>query len=141
MVCIKDSPTSQEFQLETPFKVLYSVYALRTCLDQQLQNVEATLCISTHERRTNIVQGSIDQELIVHGVQRLAAALIAIGSPSLSDVTQVELVMSASLVECLKKFLKGDSTSTAPSTRLTTETPQNQSLLTSLQPISLMRQP
>ena len=39
MVCVKDSPLGLIFPLETPFKVLYSIYALRTCLEQQLQNV------------------------------------------------------------------------------------------------------
>ena len=44
LVCAKGSPIEDVFPRQSPFKILYSVYALQSCLERQLRNVRLRDC-------------------------------------------------------------------------------------------------
>lgn len=90
-----------------PFKILYSVYALKTCLLHQLQNVCLLHALGWTERRAKASQGTASQGFICRGVQLLATTLITPGLTSGTLDSEVDLSITAGLVDCVLRFLKG----------------------------------
>lgn len=90
-----------------PFKILYSVYALKTCLLHQLQNVCLLLALARTEKRTKASQGTASQAFICRGVQLLATTLTTPGLINGTLDSEVDLSITAGLVDCVLRFLKG----------------------------------
>lgn len=88
LVCARKATVEEIFPKESPFKILYAVYALKSCLTRQLQN------------------GSISHQFISQGTRLLAEVWTTfdiIGKPPQDDV---DLMTAAGLVDCMLSFLR-----------------------------------
>lgn len=88
LILSKDTALEAIFPPTAPFKILYSVYALRTCLVQQTQNGPASVDF-TH-----------------HGIQSLSATLSTLNLNIGSHGAEVDIAVALGLVDCLLTFLK-----------------------------------
>jgi len=106
LVSDESTPIALAFPPDAPFKTLYSVYALKSYLSQQLQDVRLLVRL-VHSQNTDICQGTIGHASIRHGVRSTVAALLANRLSSASGINRTEVTIAVSLIECLMKFLKG----------------------------------
>ncbi|MCJ1245998.1 hypothetical protein MMC30_003202 [Trapelia coarctata] len=88
LVSDESTPIAISFPPDAPFKTLYSVYALKSYLSQQLQD------------------GTIGHPSIRHGVRSTVEALLAYRLSGASGINRTEVTTAISLIECLMKFLK-----------------------------------
>lgn len=88
MVSSQDISTETAFPIGNCYKILYSVYTLRLCLNQHLQN------------------GTANQELILHGVQVLGETLMKLSNVQTPMDQDMETATAAGVVDCLLRFLK-----------------------------------
>lgn len=88
LVCSSDSPPASAFPPASPFKILYSVYALRRCLLHQLQNGTAT------------------QNLMGHSIRALTETLTSVNLNVGTLGADVDTTVASALVDCLLVFLK-----------------------------------
>lgn len=107
IICSKGTSLDTAFPPTMPFKILYSVYALKTCLIHQLQNVCLLHAPAGLNKRTKASQGTASQGFICRGVQLLATTLITPGLISGTLDSEVDLSITAGLVDCVLRFLKG----------------------------------
>lgn len=98
-----------------PFKILYSVYALKTCLLHQLQNVCLLHALGNTEKHAKASQGTASQGFICRGVQLLATTIITPVLISGTLDSEVDLSITAGLVDCVLRFLKGTYKTCNPS--------------------------
>lgn len=88
LILSQDTTLEAVFPPTAPFKILYSVYALRTCLVQQTQN------------------GPANVDFIHHGIQLLSATMSTLNLNLGSHGAEVDIVVALGLVDCLHMFLK-----------------------------------
>lgn len=106
LVCARKAPIEENFPKESPFKILYAVYALKSCLMRQLQNVHFRVS-NIWQNGPNILQGSISHQFISQGTRLLTEVWTTfdIFGKRLHD--DVDNMTAAGLVDCMLSFLRG----------------------------------
>lgn len=92
-VCSSSTPFEVSFPVAAPFKILYTTYALRACLDHQLDN------------------GTTLQNLVNHSVQSLTRAITNHALDQSNLTIDSEASVATALVECLLAFMRQPLTS------------------------------
>lgn len=105
-VCSPESPIEDVFPRQSPFKILYSIFALKHCLLHQLRNVPSNKS-DFWESSINSRQGTASQRFISHGARILATILTTYDFIDVSVQSEVDLQIAGGLVDCLLAFLKG----------------------------------
>lgn len=88
LVLSKDTTLEAVYPPTAPFKILLSVYALKACLAQQMQN------------------GPASMDFIHHGIQSLSATLAKLNLNIGSHGAEVDIAVALGMVDCLLMFLK-----------------------------------
>ena len=91
MVSYTDKSLSEIFPLEAPYKAMYSVFALKGVLSQNLQ------------------EGAPCHELVCQGIRTVSSALVNMSVPDNGPLAQVDAIVALALAECLLGFLKEPS--------------------------------
>lgn len=108
LILSKDTTLEAAFPPAAPYKILYSVYALRSRLVQQTQNVrEQSSCVSLVNGNSNVGQGPASVDFIHHGIQTLSVTLPALNLNIGSRGAEVDIAVALGLVDCLLIFLRG----------------------------------
>ena len=104
MVCARNTPLDDIFPPSAPYKGLYSSYTLKQCLLRKADTVglSCVLCATS-----NLGQIPSHQDLIIHAIQFLSAALTRTNFSIGAQGTEVEVLVAVELVDCLLICLDG----------------------------------
>jgi hypothetical protein len=106
-VVLSETSTSADiFPTGQPWKILYSSYTLKTCLDDQLQKVRIETALSRRIGTADSSQGIANEKFISRSVNVLVEALTSNDLLEGTD-TYMKILLATDLVECLLRFLKG----------------------------------
>lgn len=106
MALSETSTSADIFPTGQPWKILYSSYTLRTCLDDQLQKVRIETALSRRIGTADFSQGIANEKFISRSVNVLVEALTSNDLLEGTDV-YMKILLASDLVECLLRFLKG----------------------------------
>ncbi|KAH0562489.1 hypothetical protein GP486_002826 [Trichoglossum hirsutum] len=105
-VALSETSTSADiFPTGQPWKILYSSYTLRTCLDDQLQKVRIETALHRRIGAADFSQGIANEKFISRSVNVLVEALTSNDLLEGTDVC-MKILLASDLVECLLRSSK-----------------------------------